>query len=295
MSTIEHFGTIPKKVRGRGKAKASIAIITAAYDFLEVQNPTSVRGVQYHLFNLGLIPSMGVSSTKRVSRLLTDAREDGTIPWHWIVDEKREIEGVSTWADGEHYIQTVRRAYRRDFWAQQPRRVLLVSEKGTVRGTVRPVTDEYGVDFLSLSGFGGAGIVHQLAQDYSSQPLVIFYVGDRDPSGMFMSEVDLPGRIARYGGDHIRVERIALLPDDLPGLPSFPAASKSKDSRCSWFTKRYGQQCWELDAMPPNELRDRVERAIQSQIEPEAWDRCVEAQEAEQQSLESLLDQWSAA
>lgn len=294
-ATAEHFRTGPKKPRGRGKSKANIELIEAARAFLEVQQPTTWRGVCYHLFNRGLILSMEKKHTKRVSEQLRDARENGTIPWEWIVDEKRRFEGVSTWHDAEGYLAAVRRQYRRDFWAHQPRRVLLVSEKGTVRGTVRPVTDEYGVDFISLAGFSGAAVVHNIAQTYTNQPLSIIYVGDFDCSGLYMSEVDLPGRIARYGGDHVTVRRIALLPEDLPGLPSFPASSKRKDPRYKWYVERYGSQCWELDGMEPNALRDRVESAIQEHIEPEAWARCEEAQESEQESLEHLLDQWRAA
>src|SRR5690606_7966598 len=116
-----------------------------------------------------------------------------------------------------------------------------------------------------------------------------------DPSGMFMSEVDLPGRLARYGGHHITVERIALLAEDLDGLPSFPAIEKRKDSRYRWFVERYGARCWELDAMHPNDLRLRVGERIVELIEPEAWERCRLAQEAEQASLETLLDKWQAA
>jgi preprotein translocase subunit SecD len=42
----------------------------------------------------GVIGSMAVKETKRVSRLLTIAREREMFPWWWIVDEHREIEEV---------------------------------------------------------------------------------------------------------------------------------------------------------------------------------------------------------
>ena len=45
----------------------------------------------------------------------------------------------------------------------------------------------------------------------------------------------------------------------------------------------------------PNDLRGRVEESIISEIEPEAWARCEQAQEAEQESLEDLLDNWASA
>ena len=75
---------------------------------------------------------------QRVYRLLKEAREQGIIPWDWIVDETRAIERVSTWADPADYARCVAQSYRRDFWDQQPHRVQVWSEKGTVRGVLRP-------------------------------------------------------------------------------------------------------------------------------------------------------------
>lgn len=279
--------------RGRGKAEKSLDLIDAAYVFLAQQNPTTVRGVCYHLFTIGVIPSMSRNDTSRVSRLLKDAREDNTIPWEWIVDETRELERIASWRDPAAYVRAVRRSYRRDFWAEQPGRVEVWSEKGTVRGVLAPVLEEYGVGFRVMHGFGSATSVHDVAE--YSDDLTALYVGDWDPSGLYMSEQDLPDRLKRYGGYTVTIERIALLSGDLPSLPSFPASDKRKDPRYRWFVERYGARCWELDAMQPNDLRARVEQAIEEVIDPEAWERCERAQEAEQHSLETLLDKWVSA
>lgn len=290
----EYFGTGSKK-QGRGKAQASKELLAAAGAFLEEAHPTTVRGVCYRLFIEGVTDSMKRSETRKVSRLLTDAREEGMIPWEWIVDETREMERAPTWANPEAYVRAVRRSYRRDFWAEQPHRVEVWSEKGTVRGVLKPVLDEYGVGFLPLHGFNSATMVNDAAQTGDGRPLIVLYVGDYDPSGMFMSERDLPKRLSEYGGDHVVIRRVALLPDDLDDLPHFPAASKRKDPRYKWFRKHYGSRCWELDAMHPNALRDRVVESVEELIEWGAWERCEEAQEAEQASLEAVLDTWGAS
>lgn len=288
----DYFGSGPEK-RGRGKAKASLELLDAAYDFLLDAHPTTVRGVCYRLFVDGVIDSMRTSNTKRVSRLLTDAREEGMIPWEWIVDEQRELERRASWRDPAQYVHAVRCSYRRDFWAEQPRRVEVWSEKGTIRGVLKPVLEQYGVGFRVMHGFGSATSIHDVADDGDGRDLVVLYVGDWDPSGLYMSERDLPERITKYGGDHVLIRRIALTSEDLDGLPSFPAKSKSKDSRFRWFSETYGARCWELDAMHPNDLRKRVEDAVEAEIEPEAWGRCERAQEAEQESLQTLLDRWT--
>jgi hypothetical protein len=147
-----------------------------------------------------------------------------------------------------------------------------------------------------MHGYSSATVVHDIAELDPSIPWVMLYVGDFDPSGMHMSESDLPRRLEMYGGDHIEVERIALHRWQCSDLPSFRAEEKKGDKRYSWFAKNYGHTCWELDAMDPNELRDIVKDAIEENIEDrEAWERCQTCQEAEQQSLKTVLDKWSGA
>src|SRR5262249_55404285 len=120
------------------------------------------------------------------------------------------------------------------------------------------------------------------------------YVGDFDPSGMFMSESDLPTRLAKYDGDHVSVSRIALTRAQTSGLLPFPVTDKRKDPRYKWFRSRYGNRCWELDAMDPNDLRNCVKRAIRKLIEPVAWSRCMRVNQAEQESLKTILEKWGA-
>jgi hypothetical protein len=51
----------------------------------------------------------------------------------------------------------------------------------------------------------------------------------RDPSGLNMSEVDLPRRLLRYGAD-VEIIRIAITQDDAAnsGLPHFDADEKRR-------------------------------------------------------------------
>jgi hypothetical protein len=281
---------------GRGKSLRSLTLIQAAYDFLAVTHPATVRACCYKLFTLGLIPSMSRKETGRVSKQLTDAREQGLIPWLWIVDETRRLERTPSWDDPAEFVKAVRQSYRRDFWTQQPDRVEVWSEKGTVRGTLGPVLEEYGVGFRVMHGWSSATTVNDIATAQDGRDLIALYVGDFDPSGMGMSEMDLPERLARYGGDHVEVRRIALIAADTAAgdLPPFSVETKRKDPRYRWFLAQYGTQCWEVDAMDPRTLRDRVQVAIQELIEPEAWARCERAQEAEQASLKTVLDAWTA-
>jgi len=284
---------VPKK--GRGMARRSLDLIEAMYATAEAAQPITGRGIGYKLFTDGLIDSMARNEMQRVYRLLKEARESNRIPWGWIVDETRELERVSTWANPAEYARCVAQSYRRDFWDQQPRRVMVVSEKGTVRGLLRPVLDDLAVGFQVMHGFSSATTVHDISEDDDGRPLIILYVGDFDPSGMFMSEVDLPKRFDKYGGDHVKLRRIALTREHVKGLLSFPATDKRKDPRYAWFVRNFGHRCWELDAMDPNDLRACVKREIKKLIEPVAWKRCEVVNQAEQESLRTILEKWSPA
>jgi hypothetical protein len=246
------------------------------------------------LFTLGVIGSMTKAETNRVSVQLTWAREQGHMPWDWIVDETREAERVNVWQDPASYVETVRRSYRRDRWLDQPEWIEIWSEKGTVRGTLAPVLHEYGVTFRVMHGYGSATALHAAARETcrTEKLLTILYVGDWDPSGLHMSEVDLTRRLVRYGGN-VHVVRLALTKSDTrSGLPSFEVETKRHDPRYRWFRDHYGSRCWELDALSPVVLRHRVEEAITDHLDEEAWNRAEVAEAAERESLTSILNAW---
>ena len=236
------------------------------------------------------------------------ARENDVIPWRWVVDETREAEYQGTWEDPKSFAEAMLRDFRRDRWQYQQARVEVWSEKGTVRGTLAPVLYEYGVTLRVFHGYSSATSVREIAMEHQSveKPPIAIYVGDYDPSGLHMSEVDLPKRLSAYGAvvmnghdgytgasPNICLLRVALEREDCNELPSFDVETKKGDPRFWWFRDFTGSNdCWELDAMDPNDLRDRVEATIQSRIDEVAWERTGLVEAAEQASLREILGQW---
>lgn len=282
------------KPRGRGKAKATMEQIETCLEILREIQPATVRAVCYRLFTMGLIPDMGKNSTSQVSRNLVWAREQGLLPWDWVVDETREAERTQTWANPDQIIVAAVHGYRRDYWQDQSCRVEVWSEKGTVRGTLAPVLNEFGVTFRVMHGFASATAVNDIAEmsNESDKPLIALYAGDFDPSGRYMSDVDLPQRIERYGGN-VEIHRVALMSKDTLGLPHFSVESKTGDARYSWFVENYGSRCWELDAMSPPLLRKRVRDAIVARIDVDSWNHALIVEQAEVESMRQFHQQWA--
>jgi hypothetical protein len=275
----------------RGRSKATLDLIATCSEIIEQCQPISVRGVCYRLFVAGHIDSMAVKNTQKISRMLVQAREEGLIPWEWIVDDSRRMEGDGGFRDLQQYAKTIELSYRRDFWAHQPQRVIVISEKAAVAGIVRPVLDEYGVPFFAAHGFNSATKVYELAQEIRGDPrqYIFLYVGDYDCSGMDMSEIDLPERLERYGALGFLFDRIALTDDDVGGdLPSYPA--KKTDPRYGWYFDNYGDEAWELDAMDPNDLRERVETEIAEYVDDEAWERHKLTETAEKETVKTIAE-----
>ena len=290
--------SITTKRKGRGKSAKSLEIIKASIRILEEIQPASVRAVCYRLFTEKLIPNMSKGSTDAVGTQLVYARENGLIPWDWIVDETREAETISSWSNPESIIRAAVNGYRKDYWTMQPNWVEVWSEKGTIRGTLAPVLRKYGVTFRVMHGYGSATALHGIAEETADndKALTVLYVGDWDPSGMQMSEIDIPDRLQRYGGA-ASIKRVALDRRDVqPGtdLPFFEATDKSKDPRYQWFRENYGAKCWELDALSPVVLRERVEAQILALLDLDAWQHAIAIEKAETDSMKSIMGAWKS-
>lgn len=94
-----------------------------------------------------------------------------------------------------------------------------------------------------------------------------------------------------FGTGNFDIERIALVKSDTGNLPSFPASDKGPkggrqgDPRYKWFVENYGDRCWELDAMSPNDLRERVEENVERFIPKGDWRKFQRTEKPMQKSV----------
>src|ERR1043166_8788568 len=115
----------------RGLSKRTKELIEHAYRLLDAGHPQTLRQLHYAIFSRNEISYENTQAEyKRLSRATTVARRTyrswelsdipvqlmptHAIPPEWMVDETREAETVNVWRDATAYIETVKRAYRRD-------------------------------------------------------------------------------------------------------------------------------------------------------------------------------------
>jgi len=272
--------------------KRSTQLIDRAVAVLKAEHPMTVRQLFYRLVSASVI-SNDRANYQLVSRLMTKARDDGRCEFDWIVDRSRPEYAPNVFTDAAEYARTVKRSYRKDYWSNQPEYVEAWVEKDAIIGSIEDVTDDLGITVRVGRGFLSTTKAHEIAEHFKSidKPITVFYLGDHDPSGRDI-ERDLYKRIRTYGCD-FTLRRLAIHKADIRKFHLPPLRIKDGDSRSTAFRKKHGEQCVELDSLPPTELRKRIGDAVDNLIDVELWNRAVDVEEAELASIQSFADKWS--
>jgi len=278
---------------GRERSHRTKRIVALGHELLEAEHPMTLRQLFYRLVSVEALENTQ-PDYQRLSRILTDARERGEIPFEWIVDRSRPVYEANAFTNPAAYAEAVKRSYRKDYWQDQPWHLEVWTEKDAVVGAIQPVTDEYGVTVRTGRGFQSTTRVHEIAElferlDGAGKRVLVLYLGDHDPSGRCIEE-DLERRVARSTSmaEPFEIERLAIHREDIRAFKLPPLRIKVSDSRARGFLLKHGKECVELDALPPSELRDRLRRAIEARINWPSWDRAIIAERAELESIEKI-------
>jgi hypothetical protein len=267
-------------------------MVDAAIRILSAEQPMTIRQLFYRLVSSGLIQN-DRNNYQRVSRLMTKARDDGRCDFDFIVDRSRPEYKPSVWDDPQEYAETIKRSYRKDYWATQPNHVELWTEKDSIIGCIESVTSELGVTVRVGRGFLSTTKSHQIAQRFAQidKPITVFYLGDHDPSGRDI-ESDVRKRVQHYGSGSFTMKRLAIFASDIKKYNLPPLLVKESDSRTAKFLGRYSNNCVELDALPPDELRRRIREAVTSLLDAELWNRAVAVERVECASILETVALW---
>lgn len=284
----------------KGEWKATTALIDSALHILAEQNPMTIRQLFYRLVSVHAVPN-DLPSYQMVSRVMTKCRDDGRCPFDWIADRSRPVYRPDCFLDATEYADTVRGGYRKNYWATQPEHVELWVEKDAIIGSIDQTADELGITIRVGRGYWSTTAAHAIAQRFSviEKPITVFYLGDHDPSGQDIQR-DLYERIIGYESGPFTLERLAIHKTDIAEfeLPTLPIKTKTggayKDPRAAGFVSAHGTECVELDALPPVELRRRIELAVKGHIDETAWKTAAEIEVREKGRIADAVNQWSS-
>jgi len=270
-----------------GRHAKTQAMLDVAIEVLTAHNPMTVRQVYYQLVSRQVIENSR-SQYQAVSNLLVEARRDGSIPWQWIEDRLRRPRPVQMWDGLSEFAETVRRAYRRDVWTEQPAYLEVWLEKDALSGIFEDLLRPYGVTLNVGRGFDGWDSIHNAAQRFGDgSGATILYFGDFDPSGEDMVR-SLRERLADQGAEPEIIKCALVFQDiELHHLP--PDFTKAKDTRSAAFVEKWGDVAVELDALPIDVLQARLEDAVRARMDLEALTRTHEREDQDRVRLVDLL------
>jgi hypothetical protein len=306
----------------RGRSKETLSIIDAAKKLVSPENPTTVRFLFYKLIMQGVLPENSPKFYERLVNVLRDARLRGDIDDECFADNKRRLESPATWADLEDYRDTIQHLYRRDYWREQSVRPIVCCEKDTVAPVIQQLCNDLQTPMVISSGYFSRPIICKLARYILQQkkPAHIAYIGDNDPSGCDMERALRAGNgedgTKRREGlfeilmtmadsvqdgadiyDQIKWERLAITDSDLIELQGSQLVPvKMGDPRALGFIRDHG---WasehnakyfgsEVEALPQEELQDRLRHFIESNIDKEEWKESKRLEEVDTKKLGAI-------
>ena len=230
----------------RGRGKKTIARLQAVRGLFDVFGSMTIRQIFYQL-----LTTPHVSKYKALGSLLTDARKKGDIDYRYIVDRSRPIYGVTEWNNSDDFLLDAPNLFNLNYWIDEPIKPVIWTEKDTLSPIMVEIASQYHVKVCVTRGYLSYSNKMRWGGD------IVLYFGDFDPSGLDMV------RDNEEQGIMEKFKRIALTREQIEryNLPSVKV--KKTDTRSKKYIAKHGDRCWELDALPPDVLKDLVRDTIE--------------------------------
>jgi len=213
--------------------KGDVYAVCGEYEIL------TLRQVYYRLIALHEYYRPTLVFYKYLSRWVTRWRKmDSWLDERFVDPSRSFIQPPKPWREGELWL-----------------------EKDSLRGVLERLAMRYRVPIVVQRGFASRSMLRDALRRARNKGIrKIFLVLDFDPSGLCIEQVD-----AREMG--IEVIRVALTFEQAKGLPPRPV--KRRDTRARKYLEKYGDRCWEVEALEPRQLLQIVEQTLRKEVPPE--------------------------
>jgi len=252
---------------------------------------------------------------KYLGDVISDGRLLGLVDWDAIEDRTRSLGVNPHWEEPVNIVESARDSYLNDLWRWQPIRPEVWVEKDALEGVVQAACKPLDVPYFSCRGYTSQSAMWEAGQrilGYGRQPVeytgkhvrnggkpfrqrvVIFHLGDHDPSGIDMTR-DITDRLEMFTGRGIEVRRLALNMDQVEKYNPPPNPAKATDSRFRQYMEEHGDESWELDALEPNVLISLIQANIKSVMDVPRYEEARLIQEHGRKELTSIARKYEVA
>lgn len=235
---------------------------------------------------------------------IKEARLDGEILWNWIEDRTRstdagdhkKVRHTKRLKDNFQAFEDTAENYYRPRWEGQKYYVEAWVEKEALAGVFESVCRGLKVVSFPNRGYTSITMLKEAADRIrrkgrmNGKEAVILYFGDYDPSGQDI-ERNIREKLNETFDVEVDVERQALTRYQIDKYELPPQPAKKTDSRYEQFVEEHGDMAVELDALPPDELRDLIRDGVNAYFDEEYYEDNVAPKiEEEREEIREWVD-----
>lgn len=255
----------------------------------------TLRQLYYQLVTENIIPNEE-RAYKSVGKLVSDGRLAGLIDWDAIEDRARIPRIPQEFENLRDLVNVALSAYRLPRWQGQFEYVELWVEKDALSGVLAPLATQYHVSLMVNRGYSSQSAMYEAAQRFIEKGSenggrngILLYLGDHDPSGEDMVR-DIEDRLKLLtSGLPIEVIKVALTWEQVESYSPPPNPTKLTDSRSTGYIAKYGDECWEVDALRPDVLQSIICESIEPHLVKEQMDLVKDREEKDKARLRAFV------
>lgn len=248
----------------------------------------TLRQLYYQCVSRDIIPN-SERSYKNMGSLLSTGRLMGLVDWLAIEDRVRRPVVPHEWTSIKAIAEAAAAQFRLDRWAGQTYYPELWVEKDALANVLAPIADEYHITLMVNRGYSSQSAMWEAANRFKEGTKggawpVLLYLGDHDPSGEDMVR-DVYDRLKLFGVKSLDMRKVALTMDQIEEHNPPPNPAKMTDSRAAKYVEQHGEYSWEVDALPPDVLRDEIETHLDELVDRKLMDAIIAEEERQKQLL----------
>jgi hypothetical protein len=281
------------------RTRSTKAEIRALKDVLleigEEHQPFTVRNMFYLTHSYGYIDKEE-RDYRKVQRLLGILREDGEMPFEWVVDNTRWMRKNASYSSAEHALRVCVQQFRRDLWEDQGVYPEVWCEADASAGILFDVTDKWDIPLMVSRGFSSKSFLWSAAQEYKEldgKCVFIMYFGDHDQHGKLIED-HIERDLRRFAPNvDLTFVRVAVRDWQIEkwNLPTRPPKVVGKGSDKKWIESGTVQ----LEAIPPKVLRGLLKHVIEKIVDKEQLESIRRIEREERAQLEHMLNTFNHA
>jgi hypothetical protein len=272
----------------------------------------TVRQIYYRLISPPFqLFANTTNNYKGFDHLLTMAREKDDVDWTRIEDRARDTYGpaiewfgysirlsqeLNDYEKPQDFLHAIWKQldklseyYTRSLWEEQPKYVEVWVEKDALSGLFIGACETYNTLVFPSRGYSSYTKVMEAVERFpNDKEIFLLHFADHDPSGIDMTR-DVERRLTDYGSPDFTMQRIGLTIEQVRdlNLPSTPTKVASQGRKS--YLRQFGDECWELDAVPPDILEQWIKDAIDEHVDFTVWNNTKAEIELEKQKIKDVI------